>query len=89
MFGDPIECGEKTAIPVSRIGSTGSEAFGVFVIGPEHSEWLPTVDADRIALIGVATGFVAATLACLAIIKQPPWPSSTAMVEFARHRRAR
>lgn len=89
QFGEPIESGDQLVIPVSRVGPDGTRALGVFVIGPGRSEWQPVVDANRIALIGVSTGFVAAALSCLAMVIQPPWPTSEAMVEIARNRRAR
>ncbi len=36
------------------------------------------VDADRIALIGVITGLIAAVLASLAVLRRPPWPDLSA-----------
>jgi hypothetical protein len=32
------------------------------------------LDANRIALIGVLTGLLAAVIASLAVLRQPPWP---------------
>jgi hypothetical protein len=34
-------------------------------------------DANRIALIGVLTGLLAAVIASLAVLRQPPWPRIT------------
>lgn len=36
--------------------------------------WHAAVDHERIALIGVATGFFAAVLGTIAVIRRPPWP---------------
>ena len=47
---------------------------GVFVIRGDEVKWEPAVDASRIALAGVLTGLVAATLATLAMVRRPPWP---------------
>lgn len=79
-FGEPYvtESG-VTVIPVtrSRGGQPGGKAIGVFVIEGGTATWSPAVDADRIALIGVVTGLVSATLACLAVLRRPPWPTVT------------
>ena len=32
---------------------------------------------DRVALIGVLTGLLAAVIATLAVLRQPPWPRIT------------
>lgn len=74
VYGDPIVTDSATLIPVTRQRSTTSSAVGVFVVRPDGTMWVPVVDADRIATIGVATGFVAATLGCLAVLRKPPWP---------------
>jgi hypothetical protein len=47
---------------------------GVFVIRGEDVKWEAAVDATPIALIGVLTGLVAATLGTLAMVRRPPWP---------------
>jgi hypothetical protein len=47
---------------------------GVFVIRGDDVKWVPAVDATPIALVGVLTGFFAATLATLAMVRRPPWP---------------
>lgn len=51
-----------------------AKPLGVFVIRGADVKWEPAVDATPIALIGVLTGFVAATLATVAMIRRPPWP---------------
>ncbi|WP_372512409.1 hypothetical protein [Gordonia aquimaris] len=39
--------------------------------------WTPVVDGGRVALIGVVTGLIAATLGSAAVLRQPPWPRMT------------
>ncbi|WP_051158860.1 hypothetical protein [Tsukamurella sp. 1534] len=63
----------STVIAAARVHGSRSTPVGVFVIRADSAQWVPAVDADRIALIGVATGFVAATLGCLAVLRTPPW----------------
>ncbi len=50
---------------------------GVFVVHGGKGSWLPAVDASRVALISVTTGLLAATITCLALLRQPPWPRIT------------
>ena len=50
---------------------------GVFVVHGGEASWVPAVDANRIALIGVVTGLLAATIGSLAVLRQPPWPRIT------------
>lgn len=50
---------------------------GVFVIRGGQASWVPAVDANRIALIGVITGLLAAVIGSLAVLRQPPWPRIT------------
>ena len=38
---------------------------------------MPAVDHNRIALIGVTTGLLAAVISTLAVLRQPPWPRIT------------
>ncbi|MRH90370.1 hypothetical protein GFY24_23500 [Nocardia sp. SYP-A9097] len=78
VFGEPYETADGTTV----IAVTGSGAFpwsrprplGVFVLHGGEVRWESTVDAGRIALIGVLTGFVAAAFATAAVFKRPPWP---------------
>jgi uncharacterized spore protein YtfJ len=50
---------------------------GVFVVHGGKASWVPAVDASRVALISVTTGLLAATITCLALLRQPPWPRIT------------
>ena len=42
-----------------------------------EASWVPAVDHNRIALIGVTTGLLAAVIGTLAVLRQPPWPRIT------------
>jgi hypothetical protein len=54
-----------------------TEPFGVFVVHGGRASWVPAVDGNRIALIGVTTGLLAALIGTLAVLRQPPWPRIT------------
>ncbi|ORA82344.1 hypothetical protein K3U93_02525 [Mycobacterium malmoense] len=70
-YGEPYETSDgATVIPVSK-------PLGVFVVRDGKASWVPAVDADRIALIGVITGLLAAVIGTLAVLRQPPWPRIT------------
>jgi hypothetical protein len=62
-----------------RGASFGFDAvpLGVFVIRGGEASWVPAIDANRIALIGVLTGLLAAVIGSLAVLRQPPWPRIT------------
>jgi len=46
--------------------------IGVFVVKRDDAYWVPAFDANRIALIGVLTGLLAAVTGSLAVLRQPP-----------------
>ncbi|MET9328121.1 hypothetical protein [Tsukamurella sp. NPDC003166] len=69
-----------------RAGTERVSAVGLYVIRDGNAVWVRAVDADRIALIGVTTGFVAATLGCLAVLRKPPWPALTGTITSSRTR---
>ena len=78
VYGDPILTEDRaTIVPVSRVHANQSSPVGIFVVRGDAATWVPALDINRIALIGVATGFVAATLASLAVLRRPPWPGSS------------
>jgi hypothetical protein len=83
IYGEPIQTPDgATVIPVARFRRRRTEeecpeALGVFVVREGKASWVPVVDADRIALIGVITGLLAAVFASLAVLRQPPWPRMT------------
>jgi hypothetical protein len=74
IHGEPIVTDDATLIPVTRHRGGATTTVGMFVVRPNGTTWVPVVDADRIATIGVTTGLVAATLGCLAVLRKPPWP---------------
>jgi uncharacterized spore protein YtfJ len=51
--------------------------LGVFVVQGDDTYWVPAVDINRVALIGVLTGLLAAVIGSLAVLRQPPWPRIT------------
>jgi len=88
IFGEPQQHGNITIIPVTREGVFGTKALGVVSIDDNVTSWVPTVDVDRLAFIGVLTGLLAATLGSIAVVKRPPWPTSEAIVTMNRERLA-
>lgn len=51
--------------------------LGVFVVRGNRANWVPVVDANRVALVGVLTGLLAAVIGSLAVLRRPPWPQIT------------
>jgi hypothetical protein len=79
VYGEPYRTADgATVIPVSRVRAGASSPIGIFVIHGGTTQWVPAVDADRLALIGVFTGLMAAVLGCLAVLRRPPWPDLSA-----------
>jgi hypothetical protein len=77
VFGQPYQTADgATVVTVSAVRSRGSMSaaspVGVFVIKDGKPTWKQAV--DRVALIGVLTGLIAAALATAAMIRRPPWP---------------
>ena len=71
VYGEPYETADgATVIPVAK-------PPGVVVVHQGKACWVPAVDGNRIALIGVITGLLAAVIASLAVLRQPPWPKMT------------
>jgi hypothetical protein len=90
VYGEPYETSDgATVIPVARIRAgkprsdqdadqgINAEPLGVFVIRGGKASWVSVVDANRVALIGVLTGLLAAVIGTLAVLRQPPWPRIT------------
>ncbi|WAC91196.1 hypothetical protein [Mycobacterium sp. Aquia_213] len=71
IYGEPFETSDgATVIRVEK-------PVGIFVIRAGKGTWVPAVDANRVALIGVLTGLLAAVIGSLAVLRQPPWPLMT------------
>lgn len=93
IFAEPYHTPDgSTVIPVAKVTHSGTgttaKPLGVFVIRDGGTSWVPAVDADRIALVGVVTGLVTATIGCLALLRRPPWPDLSGNGHLAtRHRR--
>jgi hypothetical protein len=70
-YGEPYQTPDgATVIPLAK-------PLGLFVVHQGKASWVPAVDGNRIALIGVITGLLAAVIASLAVLRQPPWPKMT------------
>ena len=61
-------------IPVAKVRGPRAKPVGVFVIKGGDARWLPAVDAERVAMMGILVGLVSATLAGVAMVRRPPWP---------------
>lgn len=71
VYGEPYQTPDgSTVILVTKPN-------GLFVIRAGEASWVPAVDKNRIALIGVLTGLLAGVLGSLAVLRQPPWPRMT------------
>ena len=71
FYGEPFQTPDgATVIPVAK-------PLGVFVIRGGQASWVPALDGNRLALIGVITGLLAAVIGSLAVLRQPPWPRIT------------
>jgi hypothetical protein len=74
VFGQPYETPDgATVIPVTKV-RRGARPAGVFVIKDGKARWMPAVDGERIAMMGILVGLVSATLAGVAMVRRPPWP---------------
>ncbi|GAA4388739.1 hypothetical protein [Tsukamurella soli] len=92
-FGEPhVTPDGTTVITVSRAradsghGEDTTSALGLYTIHDGAVTWTPAMDVERIALIGAATGFVAALLGTLAVVRRPPWPALTGTITVVRGR---
>lgn len=72
VYGEPYRTADgATVITVTNLRGA---PLGVFVIAGDQARWLAAVDANRIGLLGVITGLLAAVIASLAVLRRPPWP---------------
>jgi hypothetical protein len=79
VYGDPYRTAEGgTVITAAKVRGGTSTPVGVFVVHGGSATWVPAVDSNRIALIGVITGLIAAVLGSLAVLRRPPWPDLSA-----------
>lgn len=75
VYGEPHQTPDgATVITVARVRAGMASPVGVCVIRGESARFLPTVEPDRVAVIAVSTGLVAAAITALALLRRPPWP---------------
>lgn len=93
VYGEPYQTPDGATVITAtrvRVGSTGKAAgftaapVGVFVIRGDAVRWVPVVDANRAAIIGVTTGLLAAVIASLAVLRRPPWPDLRGVIQLPR-----
>ena len=86
VFGEPYEASNGTVIITVSRKSWGSRTecpVGIYTVSAEGTTWSPAVDVSRTMLIGVCTGFVAAAISTVAVLRRPPWPEMTERVMTA------
>jgi hypothetical protein len=86
IFGEPFDTGNGTVIvTVSRtiLLSRCEHPVGIYTIRADGTTWTPVVDSGRNLLIGACTGFAAAVIATIAVLRSPPWPEMTESVMIA------
>jgi hypothetical protein len=87
VYGEAYQTADGgTIIPVERVRGGGARPLGVFVVYGGSARWVPAIDSDRIALIGVITGLIAAVLGSMALVRRPPWPDLSATSAAWSHR---
>lgn len=81
VFGQPYETADgATVIPVLR-------PAGVFVVKDGKPIFMPAMNGERLALMGILVGLISAALAGLAMVRRPPWPDLRG--DISRHWYAR
>jgi hypothetical protein len=76
VYGEPYRTADgATVMPVAKVRGSTATPVGVFVVHGDKASWVPAVDGNRIALIGVTTGLLAAVITSLAVLRSPPWPN--------------
>jgi hypothetical protein len=79
VYGEPYRMADGgTVITVARVRAGNSTPVGVFVVHDGRARWVPAVDANRIALLGVMTGLLCGVIASVAVLRRPPWPDLSA-----------
>jgi hypothetical protein len=87
VYGEPYRTADGgTVITVAKVRAGTSTPVGIFVVHGGTARWVPAIDTNRIALIGVITGLISAVLASVAVLRRPPWPDLSA-TSAARLRR--
>ena len=79
VYGDPYRTADGgMVIPVAKVRAGTATPLGVFVVHGGEASWVPVVDSNRLALIGVITGLISAVLASVTLLRRPPWPDLSA-----------
>ena len=79
VYGDPYRTADGgMVIPVAKVRAGTATPLGVFVVHGDETRWVPVIDKNRIALIGVITGLISAVIGCAALLRRPPWPDLSA-----------
>jgi hypothetical protein len=79
VYGDPYRTADGgTVITVAKVQAGTATPLGVFVVHGGTARWVPAIDTNRIALIGVITGLISAVIASIALVRRPPWPDLSA-----------
>jgi hypothetical protein len=79
VYGEPYRMADGgTVITVAKVRAGTSTPVGVFVVHDGTARWVPAVDANRVALIGVMTGLLCGVIASVAVLRRPPWPDLSA-----------
>ena len=79
VYGEPYRTADGgTVIPVAKVRADTSTPMGLFVIYEGTARWVPAIDSNRIALVGIITGLISATIGTLAVLRRPPWPDLSA-----------
>lgn len=79
VYGEPYRTADGgTVITVAKVRASTSTPVGVFVVHGGTARWVPAIDTNRIALIGVITGLISAVLVSMALLRRPPWPDLSA-----------
>ncbi|WP_424052535.1 hypothetical protein [Mycobacterium sp.] len=79
VYGEPYRTADGgTVVTVAKVRAGTATPMGLFVVHGGTARWVPAVDTDRIALIGVITGLISAVIASLALLRRPPWPDLSA-----------
>ncbi|MGA8331850.1 MAG: hypothetical protein WB777_21525 [Mycobacterium sp.] len=79
VYGDPYQTPDGgMVIPVAKVRAGTATPLGVFVMHGGEARWVPVMDSNRIALIGVITGLISAVIASVALLRRPPWPDLSA-----------
>jgi hypothetical protein len=88
VYGEPYRMADGgTVITVAKVRAGNSTPVGVFVVHEGTARWVPAVDANRIALIGVMTGLLCGVIASVAVLRRPPWPDLSANSAAWQHHR--